>query len=105
MDELPSLSFPSPRGGQSRSRSLPWGRGGRGRGRYTALEVSDMDDVPLMTGERSVASDEEEQEEEDEDEGEHGRGLGAWHSLGGRRNWQQQIRSRSSLLGLLFGVG
>ncbi len=104
MDELPSLNFPSPMGGRSRGRPSSWGRGGRGRVRYSALEVSDMDDVPLMNEERGVASDEEEEEEGEEGE-EKGGGVGAWHRLGGRRNWQRQIRSRSSLLGLLFGGG
>ena len=102
MDELPSLSFPSPMGG-SRSRPSSWGRGiGRGRGRYTALEVNDMDDVPLMNEEGGVPSDDEEDEGEGE---ERGSGKGAWHHLGGRRNWQQQMRSHSTLLGLLFGGG
>ena len=39
MDELPSLSFPS-----------PWrGEGGRPRGRYSALETDEMEDVSLMS--------------------------------------------------------
>lgn len=92
MNELPSLSFPSPLGRPSR-------RGGKGRGHYTALELSDMDEVPLMSDERGVASDEEVEEEREEVEGL------AWQRLGGRRKWQRRMQSHWTLLGLICGGG
>lgn len=101
--ELPSLNFPSPaiRGGGSRTRSSSRGRGGKGRGHYSALDLNDMDDIPLVTDRGVASSDDEEAEEEEKEEGE-GR---MWHQLGGRRRWQQRIRSHSTLLGLICGGG
>ena len=102
MSDLPSLSFPSPTGwGRDRTRSSSRGRGGQGRGRYSALELNDMDldEIPLMNEERGVASDEEREEEKDDVEGT------VWHQLGGRRRWQQRMRSHSTLVGLIFGGG
>lgn len=77
-----------------------WGRGGKGRGHYTALELSDMDEVPLMSDERGVASDEEEGEEEVEEM----EGM-VWQRLGGRKKWQRRMRSHTTLLGLICGGG
>ena len=101
MNELPSLNFPSPIGRTNRMR---WGgRGGKGRGHYTPLEVNDMDEIPLMSDEKGVVSDEEEEEGEEEakDEAE---GL-VWQRLGGRKKWQQRMRSHTTLLGLICGGG
>ncbi len=61
-----------------------------------------MDDVPLMSDDRGVVSEEEEEGEGGEGEDGGSGGQGAWH---GRRNWQTQIRSHSTLIGLVFGGG
>lgn len=103
MNELPSLSFPSPNGRASRMRSSR-GHGGQRRGYYTALELSDMDEIPLMGGEVGVASDEEEEEEEKGEVGRGGEGR-VWQQIGGRKRWQRRMRSHSTLLGLICGGG
>jgi hypothetical protein len=100
MNELPSLNFPSPIGRGSRVR---WGKGGKGRGHYTALQLNDMDmdEIPLMSDEMGVVSDEDEEEVELKEEVE---GV-MWQGLGGRKKWQRRIRSHTTLLGLIFGGG
>ena len=104
MSELPSLSFPSPLslggGANSRTRPASRGRGGRGRGHYTALELNDMDEIPLMGEEHhgGIHSDEGEEDEEE-------MGGAGWERLGGRKRWQQRMRSHSTLLGLICGGG
>lgn len=105
MYSLPSLNFPSPMGGSSRTRSSYRGRGGKGRGRYSALELNDMDEIPLDMDEgplingRDVPSDEEDEEVEQRTEGV------VWERLGGRKRWHQRMRSHSTLLGLICGGG
>lgn len=103
MNEFPSLSFPSPIGRPNRMRSSSRGQGGRGKGHYTSLELSDMDEIPLMSDERGVASDEEEEEEEEEMM-EEVEGV-VWQRLGGRKRWQRRMRSHTTLLGLICGGG
>lgn len=80
-----------------RTRASSTGRGGRGRGHYSALELNDMDEIPLMGEERGIPSNEEEDDEEEEEV--------VWEGLGGRRKWQQRMRSHSTLLGLVCGGG
>lgn len=100
MNELPSLNFPSPIGRPNRVR---WGRGGKWRGHYTPLEVNDMDEIPLMSDEKGMASDEEEEEVEEEGK-EEAEGV-VWQRLGSRKKWQQRMRSHMTLLGLICGGG
>ena len=92
--------------GTNRIHSSSSGRG-RGRGHhYTALELSDMDEVPLMMDDEvGVANSDEEAEEEEEDEEDEIADGRAWGRFGGRRRWQRRIRSHSTLLGLLCGGG
>lgn len=102
MNELPSLTFPSP-SSRLRGSSRAGGIGGRRRGHYAPLELRDMDEVPLMVGdERGGASDEEEEEGGEEEEGkEEGK---VWHGVR-RKRWQHRMRSRGTLLGLVCGGG
>ena len=94
--------------GGARTRPSSRGRGGRGRGHYTSLEIGDMDEIPLMGG---IPSNEEEEGGEGEEEEEEGMGTGGgargvvWNGLGGRKRWQQRMRSHSTLLGLVCGGG
>ena len=97
MDDLPSLSFPSPwHGGKQNKNSSSKGRV---RVHYKALDtVGEMDDVPLMSG------DEGDQDEEREGESSEGETL-IFDRLGGRQRWQRRIRSRSTLFNLICDGG
>lgn len=88
MDDLPSLSFPSPWHGGKRSK-------GRIRVQYKPLEFDgDMDDIPLMSG--------DEVEYNIEGEGEDSEGdTVIFDQLGGRQRWQRRIKSRSTLFNLI----
>ncbi len=95
MNELPSLNFPSPIGrNNGRTR-----RGGQNRGRYSALDIDDMDQIPLMNDEGGVASEEEIEEEKEEVDNT------IWQHVGGKKRWQQRMRSHSTLVSLLCGGG
>ncbi|XP_064393299.1 probable phospholipid-transporting ATPase IIA isoform X2 [Halichondria panicea] len=86
-DELPSLSFPSP--WSRNGRGIDTTRG-RGRGvRYSALDVKDLDEVPLMSEDGVGGSDEET----------------VWEGGGSHTRWQRRIRSHSTLVSLLFNGG
>ena len=87
MDDIPSLGSWTPS-------NRPWSSKRRGRVHYSpllTLEGESLDEVPLMR---------EEGEGEGEESGESSREM--WV---GRRRWRNRIRSRSSLVGLLFDGG
>ena len=95
MDDLPSLSFPTPwHGGQQGENSSS--SKGRVRVQYRALE--EMDDVPLMScEEREVYTDEEGEDSEGD--------TVIFDQLGGHQKWQRRIRSRSTLFNLICDGG
>lgn len=98
MDDLPSLSFPTPwHGGLSAKKSSS-----RIRVQYTALPdaVGDMDEIPLMSGDDGEI-DSEGGEEKSDNEGEDV----IFDQLGGRQRWQRRIRSRSTLFNLICDGG
>jgi hypothetical protein len=100
MDDLPSLSFPTPwHGGLSGKKSSS----SRIRVQYKALPdtvVGDMDEIPLMSGEDG-GTDDEGAEWKSDDEGEDV----IFDQLGGRQRWQRRIRSRSTLFNLICDGG
>ena len=95
MDDLPSLSFPTPWHGGQRGKT-PSSSKGRVRVQYKALE--EMDDIPLMSGEeRELYTDEEGEDSEGD--------TVIFDQLGGRQRWQRRIRSRSTLFSLICDGG
>lgn len=101
MDDLPSLSFPTPwHGGLSGKKSSS---SSRIRVQYKALPdtvVGDMDEIPLMSGDDGGTDDEGFSGKSD-DEGEDV----IFDQLGGRQRWQRRIRSRSTLFNLICDGG
>ena len=57
--------------------------------RYSALDVKDLDEVPLMSEDGVGGSDEET----------------VWEGGGSHTRWQRRIRSHSTLVSLLFNGG
>ena len=100
MDDLPSLSFPTPwHGGLSGKKSSS----SRIRVQYKALPdtvVGDMDEIPLMSGDDG-GTDYEGTSGKSDDEGEDV----IFDQLGGRQRWQRRIRSRSTLFNLICNGG
>ena len=97
MDDLPSLSFPTPwHGGLSGKKSSS-----RIRVQYKALPdtVGDMDDIPLMSGDEREFD--EGVLEISDSEGEDV----IFDQLGGRQKWQRRIRSHSTLFNLICDGG
>lgn len=96
MDDLPSLSFPTPwHGGLSAKKSSS----SRIRMQYKALPdtVGDMDEIPLISGDDGEIDSEGKSDNEGEDV--------IFDQLGGRQRWQRRIRSRSTLFNLICDGG
>lgn len=116
MSELLSLSSTSlRRGGRSTTLPSSRGRGGRTHGHYTALDIHDMDEIPLVNHEEDggggrVSNDgreemEEDVDDRDDEEGVEGSSSVMWERVGGRKRWQQRMKSHSTLVSLLCGEG
>ena len=103
MDDLPSLSFPTPwHGGLSQGKKSS---SSRIRVQYKALPdtVGDLDEIPLMSGGEDGygGTDDEGASGKSDDEGEDV----IFDQLGGRQRWQRRIRSRSTLFNLICDGG
>ena len=98
MDDLPSLSFPTPWHGARGMRTKISSSKERSRVQYKPLDYAgEMDDIPLMSGDEGVRYSEEEGDSEGD--------AVLFDQLGGRQRWQRRIRSRSTLFNLICGGG